>query len=92
VSPKQELNAQCFPGEYWGELGFFRIELGKNILGIESKVAWATPGIFTTHNIPCSEDGSHCGYQFSTYTDPYYLHSQMHQEDLGVLALGSSRD
>ena len=22
-------------GQYWGELGFFRIELGKNLLGIE---------------------------------------------------------
>ena len=31
-------------GEYWGELGFFRIAMGQNILGIEEKIVWATPG------------------------------------------------
>jgi hypothetical protein len=35
-------------GQFWGELGFFRIELGKNLLMIESKIAWATPGSFST--------------------------------------------
>jgi cathepsin X len=34
-------------GEYWGEMGFFRIELGKNLLGIEAHLAWATPGMFS---------------------------------------------
>lgn len=29
-------------GVYWGEMGMFRIELGKNLLMIESKIAWAT--------------------------------------------------
>ena len=47
-------------GQYWGEMGFFRIELGKNLLGIETKVAWATPGSFSTSNYPCFEDGKNC--------------------------------
>jgi cathepsin X len=34
-------------GEYWGEMGFFRIELGKNLLGIEGNIAWALPGTFS---------------------------------------------
>jgi cathepsin X len=30
-------------GEYWGEnMGFFRVLLGENVLGIESEVVWAT--------------------------------------------------
>ena len=48
-------------GSYWGELGFFRVELGKNLLGIEGNVAWATPGTFTVeNNFPCNKDGSDC--------------------------------
>ena len=47
-------------GQYWGELGFFRIELGKNLLGIESHVSWATPGSFTINNFPCFKDGRNC--------------------------------
>ena len=43
----------CIPrsrswGQYWGELGFFRVELGKNLLMIESNIAWASPGTFST--------------------------------------------
>mmetsp|Transcript_38710 Transcript_38710/g.81404 ORF Transcript_38710/g.81404 Transcript_38710/m.81404 type:complete len:358 (+) Transcript_38710:33-1106(+) len=48
-------------GAYWGEQGFFRVVTGKNMLGLEHKVAWATPGSFTTENVPCSEDGKTCG-------------------------------
>lgn len=48
-------------GQYWGELGYFRIVMGRNALGIESEVAWATPGDFTVHNYPCNEDASNCG-------------------------------
>ncbi|VEU39547.1 unnamed protein product [Pseudo-nitzschia multistriata] len=47
-------------GEYWGELGFFRVELGKNLLGIEAHVCWATPGSYTETNLPCLKDGSNC--------------------------------
>jgi len=58
-------------GQYWGEMGYFRIAMGGNLLGIESEVAWATPGAFTVNNFPCSEDGKNChpnGVQY--YIDP----------------------
>lgn len=61
----------CFcRGEYWGEMGSFRIEMGKNILGIEEKCTWATPATFTTINYPCDEDGANCGPTTKTYVDP----------------------
>eukprot|EP00934_Nitzschia_sp_Nitz4_P007150 Nitzschia sp. Nitz4//scaffold131_size63436//35559//36647//NITZ4_006276-RA/size63436-processed-gene-0.103-mRNA-1//1//CDS//3329535271//7140//frame0 len=47
-------------GAYWGEMGFFRIEMGKNLLGIEERVQWAILGSFTVHNVPCAKDGSDC--------------------------------
>ena len=48
-------------GNYWGEGGYFRIQMGYNLLGIETHMAWATPGTFTIQNVPCWKDGSHCG-------------------------------
>jgi len=48
-------------GQYWGEGGFFRVATGKNMLNLEKDVAWATPGQFTVHNVPCDEDGATCG-------------------------------
>ena len=61
-------------GQYWGEMGYFRIVMGKNALGIESEIAWATPGSFTVENFPCNEDGSNCqlngGLRGMTYVDP----------------------
>jgi cathepsin X len=65
-------------GQYWGELGYFRIAMGHNSLGIESEIAWATPGAFTVHNFPCNEDASNCGggdsdrprMKAATYVDP----------------------
>jgi len=47
-------------GSYWGELGFVRLVLGENQLGIEKTCAFAIPGGWTTHNVPCYEDGSNC--------------------------------
>eukprot|EP00977_Amphora_coffeiformis_P023427 scaffold13351_cov200-Amphora_coffeaeformis.AAC.8 len=29
-------------GQYWSEMGFMRLEAGKNLLGIEGEVAWAS--------------------------------------------------
>ena len=58
-------------GEYWGEMGFFRVELGSNLLSIEANVAWATPGTWTNQNYPCAEDGGGCRPAVvSTYSDP----------------------
>jgi len=47
-------------GSYWGELGFMRLVLGENQLGIEKTCAFAIPGNWTIHNVPCSEDGHNC--------------------------------
>jgi cathepsin X len=56
-------------GQYWGEFGFFRVELGKNLLGIENNIAWATPGSFSVSNVPCAEDGHNC-LSVHHYVDP----------------------
>jgi len=47
-------------GQYWGEMGYFRIKAGKNALGIESQVVWATPGEFSVRNFPCTMGGENC--------------------------------
>jgi cathepsin X len=46
-------------GYQWGLMGFFKIVMGSNQLGIESDCAWATVGSFTDHDgMPSNEDGS----------------------------------
>ena len=47
-------------GVYWGLSGFAFVEMGKDILGIESEIVWATPGTFDVVNYPCFENGSNC--------------------------------
>ena len=47
-------------GEFWGELGFFRIRMGDNQLGIEGDCSYAKPATWTTHNFPCASSGSNC--------------------------------
>ena len=37
-----------------------KLVLGENQLGIEKTCAFAIPGDWTTHNVPCYEDGSNC--------------------------------
>ena len=64
-------------GAYWGDMGFFYVEMGKNLLGIESEVSWATPGICTEHNFPCDEDGTNCSPS-STTTDHIYVDPSLH--------------
>ena len=54
-------------GTYWGELGSFRIELGKNLLMIESKIAWATAD-FSIWKLDCQE-GPDC-LDRHYYVDP----------------------
>lgn len=61
-------------GSYWGEMGFVKVEMGRNVLGIESEVSWATPGTFTVQNTPCAENGLNCGAQGTHfYQDPSVL-------------------
>jgi hypothetical protein len=70
-------------------MGFFRIEAGKNLLGIEGEVAWATPGVFTVHNFPCSEDGKNCVIRDAVTTEHYQDPSKdtlKVEQRLGVLA------
>lgn len=57
-------------GEYWGEMGFYRIKLGENQLGMEAECAFATPEHYTEINFGCYEDGSNCVTR-SAYEDPH---------------------
>mmetsp|Transcript_10643 Transcript_10643/g.20637 ORF Transcript_10643/g.20637 Transcript_10643/m.20637 type:complete len:409 (+) Transcript_10643:75-1301(+) len=48
-------------GEYWGELGYARVQFGA--LLVEDGCAWAVPGTFTTVDtgaMHCYEDGTNC--------------------------------
>jgi len=56
-------------GQYWGEMGYMRLEMGKNLLGIEGEIAWVVPGTYTSHNYACYEDGSNCVHK-KVYLDP----------------------
>ena len=47
-------------GSYWGEMGFLRLVLGENQLGIEQQCAWAIPGSWTERNFACDENGLNC--------------------------------
>jgi len=62
-------------GQYWGELGLFRVAKGNNDLCLESMVSWATPNTWTELNYPCYEGGENCDGKSSVmstgkYTDP----------------------
>jgi len=54
-------------GEYWGEMGYIRVEKGNNALQLETQCAWAVPDKFThgdldeSNNVRCYEDGTNCG-------------------------------
>jgi hypothetical protein len=48
-------------GEYWGEMGYARVERGVNLIAIESACAWATLNSYSVDNEPCTEDGASCG-------------------------------
>lgn len=55
-------------GQYWGEMGMFRIELGKNLLLIENKIVWATAD-FSIWKKDCKHGGPDClGWHY--YVDP----------------------
>ena len=60
-------------GEYWGEMGFFRLIRGVKALGIEDEVSWATPKTWTSLNVACFEDGANCAKGATiekTFQDP----------------------
>jgi hypothetical protein len=41
-------------------MGYFRVVLGENQLGLESDSSYATIGDFSTTNFPCGEGGDGC--------------------------------
>jgi len=49
-------------GEYWGEMGYVFVELGKNALFLEDQCSWAVVKSYTdeSNQSHCSEDGSSC--------------------------------
>lgn len=57
-------------GQYWGELSFFRVEMGKNLLMIESNIAWVTPGTFSTWKCKSGGIDQKCGLMHHEYVDP----------------------
>lgn len=61
-------------GEYWGEMGYLRLKMGENQIGIESteQCTWATPATYTTMNYPCFEGGENCIVQ-QEVVDPAHL-------------------
>ncbi|KAJ9463790.1 Gut-specific cysteine proteinase [Diplonema papillatum] len=62
-------------GEYWGEMGYFRISRAEGEDACTSRSAyWATFQAFTEHNVPCDEDGSNClpKTNSSQYVDPSF--------------------
>lgn len=65
-------------GQYWGEMGYFRIIMGHNSLGIEMEIAWATLDAFTVQNYPCYEDGANCVTQYH-YVDPSLRIKDIHR-------------
>lgn len=71
-------------GDYWGEMGFFRIILGKNALGIETQTAWATPLAYSVENFPCVEDASNCAGGINVRSE-YYVDPSENGVALGEL-------
>jgi len=49
-------------GEYWGEMGYIRVEMGNNALHLEDQCSWAVPDKFTTeaNQVHCYEGGENC--------------------------------
>jgi hypothetical protein len=55
-------------------MGFFRIELGRNLLGVEENFAWATP---KTWRIQSNNVDNDC---HDTYIDPSYDVAAVHRK------------
>jgi len=69
ASGKKFWNVRNSWGEYWGEMGFYRIVRGEGQLGMEDDCAWATPATWTEKNFGCDEDGHNCQATVE-YVDP----------------------
>jgi C1A family cysteine protease len=58
-------------GQHWGEMGFFRIQAGLNLLNIESHVAWVTPKGYSLLS-SASEQRPRHSFQTQYYQDPAF--------------------
>jgi len=51
-------------GEYWGEMGYIRVEMGNNALHLEEQCSWATVKDYTApekgNQVHCFEGGENC--------------------------------
>jgi len=51
-------------GEYWGEMGYIRVEMGKNALHLEDQCSWAVVDSYTApeknNQVHCYEGGENC--------------------------------
>eukprot|EP00472_Partenskyella_glossopodia_P002964 CAMPEP_0197524922 /NCGR_PEP_ID=MMETSP1318-20131121/10357_1 /TAXON_ID=552666 /ORGANISM="Partenskyella glossopodia, Strain RCC365" /LENGTH=404 /DNA_ID=CAMNT_0043078023 /DNA_START=76 /DNA_END=1290 /DNA_ORIENTATION=- len=72
-------------GEYWGEMGFFRVYMDgvgqSDGLKIAEDCAWATPESYDVNNVACGEDSQGClltdedkanGFRSMYYKDPFW--------------------
>lgn len=60
-------------GEYFGEMGNFRVYLGDNQLGMDKNCAFAVPGHFSEENpVKCFEDGTNC-VKHTKYVDSHEM-------------------
>merc|ERR1711968_65156 len=49
-------------GEYWGEMGYIRVEMGKNALHLEDQCSWAVVDKYTdeSNQVHCYEGAENC--------------------------------
>merc|ERR1711968_295485 len=49
-------------GEYWGEMGYIRVEMGRNALHLEDQCSWAVVDKYTdeSNQVHCYEGGENC--------------------------------